>query len=104
MLVARDTEKEGMIRKGIEALGLCGERVNPRLKVSRGTHRPWACAVQGRSPSLHVATKHLSCSLSESKCTEGIQGLLRVPWPARRSNQSTLKEVRLKAGEGDHRG
>ena len=103
MLVARDTGKEGMIRKGIEALGLCGERMNPRVKVSRGTHRPWAHAVQGRSPSLHVATKHLNCSLSESQGTEGMQGLLRVPWPARRSNQSTLK-VRLKAGEGDHRG
>lgn len=36
MLVARDTEKDGTIRKGIGALGLCWERVNPRVKVSRG--------------------------------------------------------------------
>ena len=31
--------------------------------------------------------------------------LLRVPWTARRSNQSILKEIRLKVGgEGDDRG
>lgn len=45
VLVARDAGKEGRIRKWIEALGLWGERVNPRVNVSRGTHHLWACAV-----------------------------------------------------------